>query len=643
MSVKLSPIEVELLRNGLAGICDEMYVAIMRSAYSTNIKERHDHSACIFDARGRIVVQGQSLPVHLASMLGLVEVIIERVGAENIRPGDMYISNDPFVGRGSHLPDVALLAPVFHEGKLALFVSNIAHHADIGGMAPGSMAGGMTEIFQEGLRIPPVRIVKEGKIDEEMLALILLNVRVPRERRGDYMAQIAGNRLGVRRLHDLIARWGVGKVNAGGDAIIAAVARRLRAGIAEVPDGVYHFEDVLDDDGMGTKDIPIVVKITIKGDEAWFDLTGSGPQVRGNMNNSYAGLQAAVLYSLKVLVDPDGPTNHGLLDGVHISAPEGTVVNAVFPAATAARAQTCQRIVDVIIGALAPAIPQRVIAASNGANGVASFSGIGPNGRYYVYMETIGGGSGARSYKDGIDGVQVHMTNTSNLPIEALEREYPLLIERYELIRDSGGGGTWRGGMGLRRIYRGLGHTMTFSGQGERGVHPPYGLFGGQPGGRGRIRIVKDGGKVQAAGHQAPRLHRGAHRLGRGRRNPGSRRLWLTRQAGARTAPRRPPQRKNSRLRKCAGNTVRRHERNLHDVIVVGLGGDGGRRRAITWPSGGRGCWGWRSSIFRMGWGRAMDFRGQSAPLTRNTRIMCRWPARPLPCGRNWRRRAGRS
>jgi N-methylhydantoinase B len=495
--MSLSPIEVELLRHGLAGICDEMYAAIMKSAYSTNIKERHDHSACIFDAQGRVVVKGESLPLHLSSMLGLAEVVMQLHGRENIREGDMFASNDPFVGRGSHLPDVALLAPVFYRGKLVLFVSNIAHHADIGGMAPGSMAGGMTEIYQEGLRIPPVRLVKGGEVGEEIMSLILLNVRVPRERCGDYMAQIAENRLGLRRLAELIDRWGTDRVDKGAAAIIAAVARRTRAGIAELPDGEYRFADVLDDDGMGTTDIPIVVRVTISGEEAWFDFAGSGPQVRGNMNNSYAGLQAPVLYSLKVLVDPDGPTNHGLLEPVHISAPEGSVVNAAFPAATAARAQTCQRIVDVIIGALAPAIPQRVVAAANGANGVASFSGTGPDGSYYVYMETIGGGSGGRAYKDGVDGVQVHMTNTSNLPIEALEQEYPLFIERYEFIRDSGGSGRFRGGAGLRRVYRALGHTMTFSGQGERGVHPPYGLFGGQPGGCSRIEIVHDSGRRQ--------------------------------------------------------------------------------------------------------------------------------------------------
>ena len=494
---KLTPIEVELLRNGLTSICDEMFLAIMKSAYSTNIKERHDHSAAIFDAQGRVVVQGESLPLHLASMLGLVEVVLDRYGVEEINPGDMFLSNDPFVGRGSHLPDVAILAPIFRDGELILFVSNIAHHSDIGGMAPGSMAGGMTEVYQEGLRIPPIRIVQEDKILQDVFDLVLLNVRVPSERRGDYMAQIAANRLGNRRLKELFKKWSKEQIQLGCSAIIDAVTRRMRSSIAELPDGEYAFEDVLDDDGMGTENIPVVVKIEKQGEEIWLDFQGSGPQVRGNMNNSFAGLQASVLFALKVLVDPDGPTNHGMLEPVHIKAPEGSVVNASFPAATAARAQTCQRIIDVILGALAEAVPDRVIAACNGANGVATFSGIGPDGKYYLYMETIGGGAGGRSYKDGSDGIQVHVTNTSNLPVEALENEYPLLVDRYELIEGSGGAGKWRGGLGLRRVYRGIDHTLTFSGQGERGVKAPWGLFGGESGGTASISLHSDDGNKQ--------------------------------------------------------------------------------------------------------------------------------------------------
>ena len=492
----LSPIQVELLRNGLTSICDEMFLAIMKSAYSTNIKERHDHSAAIFDAEGKVVVQGESLPLHLASMLGLVEVVLDRYGRDNISPGDMFLSNDPFVGRGSHLPDVAILAPIFRDEELVMFVSNIAHHSDIGGMAPGSMAGGMTEIYQEGLRIPPIRIAKNHEILDDVLDLVLLNVRVPEERKGDYMAQIAANKLGARRLQELFTKWTREQISEGCTGIIEAVTRRMRAGIADLPDGKYEFTDVLDDDGMGTTNIPICVKIDIQSDEIWLNFEGSASQVTGNMNNSFAGLQASVLFALKVLIDPDGPTNHGMLDPVHIDAPEASVVNASFPAATAARAQTCQRIIDVILGALAPAVPERVIAACNGANGVATFSGEGPDGQYYLYMETIGGGAGGRSYQDGSDGIQVHVTNTSNLPVEALENEYPLLVERYELVEDSGGAGKWRGGMGLRRVYRGLGHTLTFSGQGERAVTPPWGLFGGKGGGTGSISLINpDGSK----------------------------------------------------------------------------------------------------------------------------------------------------
>jgi len=493
----LTPIETELLRNGLTSICDEMYIALMKSAYSTNIKERRDHSTAIFDRNGRVVTQGESMPLHLASMLGLVEIVLGKFGAAGMNPGDMFISNDPYVGRGSHLPDVAMVSPVFAGDRLVMFVANIAHHADIGGMAPGSMAGGMTEIYQEGLRIPPIRLIEKGELKQDVMDLILLNVRVPEERRGDYNAQIASNRLGERGCHRLLERWSPATLAEGMDAIIAASARRMRAAIRDLPDGVYRFTDVIDDDGLGTTDIALAVCITISGDEIAFDFTGTGPQARGNINMTSAGLQAAVLYSLKVLVDPDGPQSHGMMEPVRITAPEGAIVNAVFPGASAARAQTGQRVVDVVFGALAQALPTRVIAAGNGANTSAAFFGRGPGGKYYVYLETLGGGAGGRSYRDGSDGIQVHMTNTSNLPVEALENEYPMVIERYELVPDSGGHGLHRGGLGLRRVYRPLGHVMTFSGQGERFVHQPWGLFGGGPGGVGRFEIIDAAGASQ--------------------------------------------------------------------------------------------------------------------------------------------------
>lgn len=492
--MSLNAIDIEIMRNALSSICDEMYAAIMRSAYSTNIKERKDHSTAIFDANGQVVVQGESLPLLLASMLGLVEVVLDKYGADGISPGDMFISNDPYVGRGSHLPDVAIVMPVFHEGRLVAFVGDIAHHADIGGMSPGSMAGGMTEIYQEGLRVPPVRIMRDGKINPDVMEMILLNVRVPRERRGDYMAQIAANILGGRRLEDFFKRWSVAEFEHGSQAIIASVAKRIRAGIAGLPDGTYAFSDVLDDDGVSSKDIPIAVVITVKGDEIAFDFDGCAEQVKGNINVTTSGLQASVLYALKVLVDPEGPTNHGIIDPVTIKAPVGSIVDAQFPAATAARAQTCQRVIDVVLGALANATPDRVIAASNGANTSLTFSGTASNGESYLYMETVGGGGGARAYKDGADGVQAHVTNTSNLPIEALENEYPILIERYEFVEDSAGAGRWRGGLGLRRIYLPLEEECLFSGQGERFVHQPWGLFGGEPGQTGRFQFLDSSG-----------------------------------------------------------------------------------------------------------------------------------------------------
>ena len=494
--MEMTPIEVEVLRNAMGSIADEAYISLMKSAYSTNIKERRDHSTAIFDPDGRVIVQGESMPLHLASMLGLVEVILEKHSLSDIRPGDVFISNDPFVGRGSHLPDVAMVAPVFSGEELVLFVSNIAHHADIGGMAPGSMAGGMTEIYQEGLRIPPIRLFRGGELDRDIMDLILLNVRVPDERRGDYNAQIAANRLAVRRCEQLVAKWSAPIIREGCRRMVEAVEKRIRASVAALPDGVYRFEDVLDDDGMGTEEIAIRVEVEIAGDRIRFDFDGTAPQVRGNINVTMAGLQACCLFALKVLVDPECPQNHGMLAPMEIRAPHGTIVDAAFPAASAARAQTGQRIVDAILGALAGALPDRVIAAGNGANTAASFSGRGAGGRYYVYLETLGGGAGARSYADGTDGVQVHMTNTSNLPIEALENEYPLMIERYELVEDSGGAGTWRGGLGLRRVYRPLGHVVNFSGQGERCVHTPWGVFGGGPGATGRFELRSDDGEV---------------------------------------------------------------------------------------------------------------------------------------------------
>ena len=508
MTMDVDPITLEILRNGLRSIADETYIGITRAAYSTNIKERRDHSTAITDADGHLVVQADnSLPIHLASMLGLMEALLAKFDRSEIEEGDIFVANDPYVAGGTHLPDVNLAMPVFVEGELLGFVCNIAHHADIGGMSPGSMAGGMTEIYQEGLRIPVIRLFRRGELVKDVLDLLLLNVRVPEERRGDYFAQVAACRLGERRLKELSARYGLALMQASFAAIMDRTEARLRIAIDEIPDGTYEFRDVLDSDGMGATDIPIAVRVDVAGDRIRFDFDGTGPQMAGNFNLTMNATQSAVYYVLKGMLDPDLPNNHGLIRAVEITAPLGTLTNARFPAAVAGRANTSQRVIDVLIGALAQALPERAVAAANGANVTAVFYGHDPrHDRPYVYLETLGGGFGGRFAKDGKDGVQVHITNTSNLPVEAIETEYPLLVESYGLIEDSGGAGRHRGGMGLRRVVRPVGHEAVFSGMGERFVHRPWGLFGGADGGTGRFAVRDAKGEEHAVADKPSRV-----------------------------------------------------------------------------------------------------------------------------------------
>jgi N-methylhydantoinase B len=497
--MSVDPITLEILRNGLRSIADESYLAITRAAYSTNIKERRDHSCAIMDERGRLVVQADnSLPIHLASMIGLMQRLFEKYRPEEIREGDLFVGNDPYAAGGTHLPDVNLAVPVFAEGRLIGFSCNLAHHADVGGMSPGSMSGGMTEIYQEGLRIPVVKLFDRGALVRDVFDLLLLNVRVPEERRGDYYAQIAGCRLGERRLKELAARHGAALLEDAFGEIMDRTEARLRAAIGTIPDGVYEFADLLDNDGVGTEDIPIRVRIDVAGDDIHVDFAGSGPQARGNINMTWNATQSAVSYVLKAMLDPDMPNNEGLLRPVRISAPEGSIVNAVFPAAVAGRTQTSQRVIDVLIGALAQALPERAVGAANGATVTAAFYGVDPrSGRSYIYVESLGGGFGGRAAKDGKDGVQVHITNTSNLPVEAIEMEYPLRVESYGLVEDSGGPGKHRGGLGLRRVIRPVGHVTAFNGTAERFVHQPWGVFGGGPGGAGRFQLRRDDGGVE--------------------------------------------------------------------------------------------------------------------------------------------------
>ncbi len=499
LSVTPDPIELEIIHNALRSVTDETYVALMRSAYSTNIKERHDHSTAVMDRSGRLVAQADmSFPTHLGSIMETMEAVLAKVPLDRIRPGDVFIANDPHVAGGTHLPDVNMVQPVFDGDRLFAFVCNIAHHADIGGMSPGSMSGGMTEIYQEGLRIPVIRLFNQGVLVDDVLDLVLLNVRVPEERRGDYFAQVAACRLGERRLHELAGRCGVPTLEAAFDDIIQRTARRMRQAVATIPDGDYGFDDVMDDDGLGTTDIPVRVRIRKRGDAIRVDLSESGAQVRGNINSVFNASRSSVCYVLKALLDPEIANNQGVHDAIEVVCDKGRIMNAAFPAAVAARNHVCQRIVDVVIGALAAAMPDKAVAAANGSNTSIVFSGVDPRrGRPYVYFETIGGGFGGRASKDGRDGVQVHITNTSNLPVEAIEMEYPLLVEEYGFVPDSAGPGQHRGGLGLQRVVRPVGHVCDFNGVGERFHHQPWGLFGGGPGAVGQFFARADDGTVQ--------------------------------------------------------------------------------------------------------------------------------------------------
>jgi N-methylhydantoinase B len=480
-AASLDPVTVEVVGNAIASIADEMGEILVRASYSTNIKERRDCSTVIFDAAGRTLYQAEHIPIHLGSLMGVVEEILARHDRSTIAEGDIFIGNDAYTGGGTHLPDIVLASPIFHDGRLVGWVTNLAHHADFVDRAHA-------HIFQEGLRIPPIRLQKAGELQQDVFDLILLNCQVPDERRADIRAQIAANGFGVKRFHALCERYGVNYLERVFDELLDYAERRMRAGLRSIPDGTYRFEDVFECDEL-SESLTFHVVVEVAGDEICLDFTGNPPQVRAGLNMVETALLATVYYAIKTVTDPDAPPNAGLFRPIKVIASPGSILSASSPAAVNGRTNTCQRVVDVVHGALAQAVPERIVAACNGAVISTTFSGINPRtGKFYVYLETLGGGFGARASKDGLDGVQVHITNTSNLPIEGLEMEYPLRVERYELVRDSGGCGRWRGGMGMLRQIRVLDHECRADIRGTRRLTGPWGLFGGLEGGRYSVR-----------------------------------------------------------------------------------------------------------------------------------------------------------
>lgn len=484
--VSQDPVLVEVIGSALSTIVEEMSETLVKAAFSPNIKERRDCTASLFDAAGQAIAQDEGgSPLHLGSLMGIVDAIRGRFGADDIRPGDVFIGNDPYTGGGSHLPDIVLAAPIFVEGELTAWAAALAHHADFGDR-------GHAHIYQEAIRIPPVHLVREGVPQEELLALILLNCQIPEERKADLRAQQAALRVAITRYTELCERYGVDRMRAVGREMLDYTERRTRAAIAAFPDGEYTFTDLFDCPELD-EELTLRVRIVVDGDQMLFDFTGNPPQVRASVNVVWSGLYAAVYYTVKTMIDPDINPNAGLYRPIRIEAPLGSILNCTEPAAVNGRSETCQRVVDLITGALAPAVPHRVTAASNGANTGVHFSGHDPvRGRDFVYLETIGGGSGARFDKDGMDGVQVHMTNTSNLPVEALEAEYPLMVEAYELMDDTGGIGEHRGGLGIRRKVRVEAEDVHFWLDTSRLNSQPWGLFGGGPGASARCVLSED-------------------------------------------------------------------------------------------------------------------------------------------------------
>ncbi|MBU0986527.1 MAG: hydantoinase B/oxoprolinase family protein [Proteobacteria bacterium] len=502
--MKVNPILLEVFKNRFASIAEEMGMTLMRTGFSPNIKERRDFSCAVFNASGDTIAQAAHIPVHLGSLPLSVKAAIEAVAMDD---GDMVILNDPFQG-GTHLPDITLVAPVF-SGQLVFYVANRAHHADVGGMAPGSMPLSGS-IFQEGIIIPPLKLVQGGKINEALMRFILRNVRTPQEREADFAAQIMANITGVGRAKKLIVKYGPAKTVQYAHALIDYAEILTRSVIKEIPDGVYTFEDVLDDDGFERRSIPVKVRLTVKDTDVVVDFSGSGQQVQGSLNAVRAVTLSAVLYVFRSLVYEDIPTNAGCLKPIKVVTEKGTIVDAEFPAAVAGgNVETSQRIVDVVLGALAEALPDKIPAASQGTMNNVAIGGYDPHqDRPFVYYETLGGGMGASACGPGESAIHSHMTNTLNTPVEALEYAYPFLVTEYSVRRKTGGRGKNSGGDGLVREIQLLADAEVTV-LSERRARGPYGLRGGKPGTPGKNIVFQNGRARKMPGKFHINLRRG--------------------------------------------------------------------------------------------------------------------------------------
>ena len=482
-------ITTEVIARRFTAASAEMFATLVRAAFSPNIRERRDCSTAIFGADGQLLALTAIGPIHLSSLMGVVERLGARYPLDEMAPGDCFVTNDPYTGGGSHLPDITLISPVILDGEVVAFAANLAHHSDIGGRVPGSESADCTEIFQEGLRIPIVRLARRGEVQREVFDFLTLNSRRPTDREGDVLAQLAANRLGVGRTEAIFDKFGHREVLASIDNFLRHAEQRARTAVRAIPDGHYQNVDYLDNDGIEDRSVPLVVTVTVAGDRLRFDFTGTGPQVAGARNMTLSATLAGVYYAVKALLDPELPANSGTYRAVEVDAPVGCVFNAQPPAAVGDRSATGNVLGDLIFGAMYHAIPHRVCAGCGPYQGITS-SGVDPrNGQYFVDYETFAGASGATSSADGRDAVRVHTSGAANLPVESLEQEYPMAVLRYELVTDSGGPGRQRGGMGTRREVLLLGEPQELSGRGLRQVEGANGLDGGADGTTGRFEL----------------------------------------------------------------------------------------------------------------------------------------------------------
>ncbi len=497
---KLDPIEFEIFKNIFLSIAEEMGITLCRTGFSPNIKERLDYSCAIYDADGQTIAQGDHMPVHLGAMPLSVAAAIEHVRME---PGDVVVLNDPFRG-GTHLQDITLVQPIFLHGEASpvFYVANRAHHSDVGGMSPGSMPLAQ-EVFQEGLILPPIKLVRRGEVCEDIMSLILANVRTPAEREGDISAQIASNRVAEARLLGLVARYGLDRVRMYARAAQDYAERMMRHTIAGIPDGAYSYEDVMDDDGFSRERVAIRATVRIAGDQAEVDFSGTEMQTGGGVNANFAITLAATLYCFRCLISEDVLYNSGISRPVRVIAPQGSIVNAMHPAAVAGgNVETSQRITDVVLGALAKALPQVIPAASQGTMNNVTMGGKRADGSAFAYYETMGGGMGGRNGLPGLSGTHTHMSNTRNTPVEAIEHYLPVRIRSYALRQGSGGAGLYLGGEGILREYEMLADAAVTL-LTERRTNPPYGAQGGESGGCGRNSVIRTDGSVEIVGAKA--------------------------------------------------------------------------------------------------------------------------------------------